>query len=190
MTEHPFSMSAPDTGRGRIELTVKALGDFTRTVGSTRPGARAFVDGPYGAFCPSRHQAPGYVLIAGGIGIAPMMSMLRAMAEHGDTRPVWLFYAYRRWERMTFCETLDALTTRMRLSIVHVLEEPPDGWTGESGRITRELLERHLPTGATNRGELHYFLCGPQAMTDAMERVLHEMAVPRTHVHSELFDMV
>lgn len=190
MTEHPFSMSAPDTGRGRIELTIKALGDFTRTIGTTRLGTRAYVDGPYGAFSPARHPAPGYVLIAGGIGIAPMMSMLRALADAGDTRPVWLFYAYRRWERMTFREALDGLTSRMRLTVINVLEEPPAEWTGEQGRITDSVLGRHLPADGTERSRLHYFLCGPQAMTDAMERTLHEMGIPRTQVHSELFDMV
>jgi ferredoxin-NADP reductase len=70
---------------------------------------------------------------------------------------------------------------------VHVLEEPPDDWVGERGRITREVLDRHLPSG---RGQLAYFVCGPDAMTQAMERWLRDLGVPPSRIHSELFDLV
>ena len=72
MREHPFSMSSSPSPSGRLEFTVKELGDFTATVKSVCVGETAYVDGPYGAFTIDRHRAPGYVFIAGGIGIAPI----------------------------------------------------------------------------------------------------------------------
>jgi predicted ferric reductase len=179
--------SSPALAPGRVECTIKELGDFTRTIKDVRRGEVAFVDGPYGAFTIDRHPAPGYVFIAGGIGIAPIMSMLRALADRGDTRPLVLFYAYRRWERMTFREAIDDLRARLDLMVVIVLEEPPEGWEGEHGWITPELLDRRLPA---DRARLQYFLCGPEAMTQAMERFLHGLGVPMSRVHSELFDLV
>jgi predicted ferric reductase len=188
MREHPFSFSSsPVSSGGQVAFTIKELGDFTRTIGTVQPGEQAFVDGPYGAFTIDRHPAPGYVFIAGGIGIAPILSMLRALADRGDRRPVLLVYAYRRLERMTCREDIDLLATRLDLEVVPVLEEPPDDWRGERGWITRDLLDRHL---AADRARRSYFVCGPEAMTHAVERCLHELGVPMSRVHSELFDLV
>jgi ferredoxin-NADP reductase len=61
---------------------------------------------------------------AGGIGIAPMMSMLRALADRNDRRPFALFCAYRRLDRLTFDEAIDQLRGRLNLTVVVVLAEP------------------------------------------------------------------
>jgi predicted ferric reductase len=187
MREHPFSISSSPAPSGRLEFTIKELGDFTATIKSVRSGETAYVDGPYGAFTIDRHQGPGYVFVAGGIGIAPIMGMLRALADRGDARPIILFYAYRRWERMTFREALEDLRSRINLRVVYVLEEPPDGWDGETGRIDAEVLGRHLPA---ERRSFHYFICGPEAMTQAVERALYGLGVPLGRLHTELFDLV
>jgi predicted ferric reductase len=186
MQEHPFSISSAPSPEGRLEFTIKELGDFTSTIGKVRPGETAYVDGPYGAFTHERHEAPGYVFIGGGIGIAPLMGMLRALAERRETRPILLFYAYRLWERMTFREDIESLKSRLNLTVVHVLEEPPEPWDGETGRIDTGLLDRHLPA---DRRPLHYFICGPEAMTRSVERSLHSLGIPLSHLHTELFDL-
>ncbi|MCC7044952.1 MAG: ferric reductase-like transmembrane domain-containing protein [Acidobacteria bacterium] len=189
MREHPFSIaSAPDGADGRVEFTIKALGDFTRTIGSVRPGEIAYVDAPYGAFTIERHPAAGYVFLAGGIGIAPIMSMLRSLAARGDDRPHLLVYAYRRWDRLTFRDEVDRLSSTMNLRVVYVLEEPPDDWTGERGRLSADLLARHLP--ADVRNDRVYFVCGPEPMIRAGERSLKALGVPMRRVHSELFHLV
>ena len=186
MREHPFSISSAPSSNGRLEFTIKELGDFTSTIGKLRPGETAHVDGPYGAFCSERHEAPVHVFIGGGIGIAPLMGMLRTLADRRETRPILLFYAYRRWERMTFREEIEAMKSAIKLTVIHVLEEPPEPWDGERGRIDSGLLDRHLPA---NRRELHYFICGPEAMIRAVERSLHELGIPLGRLHSELFDL-
>lgn len=187
LREHPFSMSSrPDPAR-RLEFTIKELGDFTSTIKHVHVGEAAYVDGPYGAFTVDRHPAPGYVFVAGGIGIAPIMSMLRALAHRADRRPILLFYAYRRWERLTFREALEDLRSRLNLQLVYVLSEPPEGWKGETGLITADAIDRHLPS---DRRKLHYFICGPEAMTHVVERALYRLGVPMAHLHTELFDLV
>jgi predicted ferric reductase len=185
--EHPFSMSTAPHAGGMLEFTIKELGDFTRTIKDVAPGETAYVDGPYGAFSADRYPAPGYVFIGGGIGMAPIMSMLRALAERGDRRPHVLFMANGRWERVTFREAVDDLERRLELRVVHLLEEPPAGWTGERGYVTAEILARSLPAP---RHELEYFLCNPQPMIDAVERALYRLGVPLRRCHSELFDLV
>lgn len=186
MCEHPFSISSAPSPSGRLEFAIKELGDFTSTIKDIRPGATAYVDGPYGAFTYQRHAAPGYVFIAGGIGIAPLMGMLRAMAERRDTCPVLLVYACSRLERMTFREEIESLERRLALTVVRVLEEPPPDWRGETGRISTALLDRHLPA---DRRRPHCFICGPVPMTRCVERAMHRLGVPPGHLHTELFDL-
>jgi ferredoxin-NADP reductase len=157
-------------------------------LGQVTAGEKVFVDGPYGAFSMDRApQAPGYVFVAGGVGVAPIMSMLRTLADRGDRRPLLLLYGNRRWERVLYREELDALRARLDLRLVHVLGEPPPEWGGERGLVTRETLDRHLPG---NRQELEYFACGPTAMTRSVEKSLASLGVRSARVHTELFEWV
>jgi len=186
--EHPFSFSSSADRRDRLEFTIKELGDFTRTIKDTHVGEIAYLDGPYGVFSVDRYpHAPGFVFIAGGIGIAPIISMLRTLADRHEQRPLWLFYGNDRWEDVILGEELEASKERLDLRLVHVLNEPPADWKGESGLITPELLREALPADAK---KLEYFLCGPKPMSDAVQQGLHALRVPLSHVHFELFDMV
>jgi len=187
LREHPFSISSSPTRPGPLQFTIKALGDFTATVGQIGIGEIAYVDGPYGIFGIDAHpHATGFVFVAGGVGIAPIVSMLRALADRGDRRPLWLFYGNRRWDRVVFREDLDALRTQLDLRLVHVLSEPPEGWPGEHGFIDLAVMQRHLPTESTG---LHFLVCGPDPMIRLVERNLEALGVPLRQLHSEIFDL-
>ncbi|MDX1568069.1 MAG: hypothetical protein R3223_09720, partial [Longimicrobiales bacterium] len=188
MKEHPFSIASPPSEEEELQFAIKELGDFTGTIGEVEPGATAFVDGPYGAFSIDRvADAPGYVFIAGGIGIAPIASMLRALAHRDDARSHMLITAHSHWDRIPLRDTVGEVAEALDLEVVHVLESPPPDWAGEEGWITRELLERHLPEGWL---EMHYFICGPVPMTEAVTGFLDGIGVPDSRVHTELFDLV
>jgi predicted ferric reductase len=187
LTQHPFSFSSSPDPTGRAAFTIKARGDFTSSVARVAPGTRAYLDGPHGLFTLARHDGPGFVLIAGGVGITPVISMIRGMADRHDPRPVILVYGNRDWEGVTFREELEERRVNAGLRLVHVLEDPPDGWTGERGYITAELLRRHLPQEYET---FRYFVCGPVPMMDAMERELVSLGVPDASVVTERFDMV
>jgi predicted ferric reductase len=186
--EHPFSFSSSAARQDRLEFTIKELGDFTRTIKETQVGQIAYLDGPYGVFSVDRHRdAPGFVFIGGGVGVAPIMSMLRTLADRHEHRPLWFIYGNNRWEDVIFREELEALKERLELRLVHVLTEPPTDWKGESGFITKELLQKVLPSDAQ---KYEHFLCGPKPMSDAVQQRLHALRVPLRQVHSELFDLV
>ena len=186
--EHPFSFSSSAVHHGRVEVTIKELGDFTRTIKQTRVGEIAYLDGPYGVFSVDRYpEAPGYIFIAGGIGVAPIISMLRTLADRNEQRPLWFIYGNNRWQDVIFREELEALKEQLNLQLVHVLNDPPPDWKGESGFITTEVLQKVLPT---NVQKYEYFLCGPKPMTDVVQQGLHDLHVPLGKIHFELFDMV
>jgi predicted ferric reductase len=187
ITRHPFSISSSAEKTERVALSIKASGDFTRNVGYLKPGATAYLDGPHGAFTIDRHYGPGFVFIGAGVGITPLMSMLRTMADRSDPRPCYLFFGNREWEGVAFCEEIEELKGKLNLEVVHVLSRPPEGWEGEEGRITAAVLARHLPE---RYQRLQYFICGSDSMMDDTEDALVRLGVPKRRVHSERFGMV
>jgi predicted ferric reductase len=186
ITQHPFSF-ASSAERDEVEIAVKALGDFTSRAGELEPGTTVYVDGPHGVFSIDQDEGPGFGLIAGGVGIAGLISMLRTMADRRDVRPVFLFYANREWEGVAFRDEIERLKGELDLAVVHVLEQAPDDWEGETGYVTADVLSRHLPPGFRR---FQFFICGPDPMMDAAEAALIALGVPPDRVHTERFDMV
>jgi predicted ferric reductase len=187
MREHPFSFSSSAERRGEMTMTIRELGDFTSTIKRARPGQRAYLDGPYGAFSVDRNRSPGYVFVAGGVGITPVISMLRTLADRGSDQPLLLIYANKAWDDVIFRDELEELKRRLRLTVVHVLDQPPAGWQGESGRVTAELLRRYIPADGNSRD---YFICGPDRMMDAVEQALTDLGVSLAYIHSERYNFV
>jgi predicted ferric reductase len=187
ITGHPFSFSSSaEATDGRVEMSIRKLGDFTNAIAQVPVGQRVYLDGPYGAFTIG-NPADMHVLIAGGVGVTPMMSMIRTLADRRDQRPVILLYGSKDWESITFREEMEALQARLNLKVVHVLANPPVGWTGEQGFISADMFKRHLPPPYADH---EYFICGPNVMMDAIEKVLGELGVPLTKYHSERYSFV
>ena len=187
ITGHPFSFSgSAEAADGRVEMSIRNLGDFTSAIPKVPVGQRVYLDGPYGAFTIG-NPADIHVLVAGGVGVTPMMSMIRTLADRGDKRPVILLYGSKDWDSITFREELEALKARLNLNVVHVLAKPPADWTGEQGYVGAEVFKRHLPPPYADH---EYFICGPGVMMDAIEQALGELNVPLTKYHSERYSFV
>jgi predicted ferric reductase len=187
ITGHPFSFSSSaEVLDGRVEMSIRNLGDFTSAIHKVPVGQRVYLDGPYGAFTIG-NPADMHVLIAGGVGVTPMMSMIRTLADRGDKRPVILLYGSKDWESITFREELEAQEARLNLKVIYVLANPPAGWTGEQGYVSADVFMRHLPKPYADH---EYFICGPSVMMDAIEKALGELNVPLTKYHSERYSFV
>jgi predicted ferric reductase len=186
LTRHPYSFSS-SAERDEVEIAVKALGDHSSRVHELEPGTTVYVDGPHGVFSIDQDEGPGFGFLAGGVGITGLLSMLRTMADRGDVRPAVLVYANRDWEGVAFRDEIERLEDRLSLTVVHVIEQPPDGWSGERGYVSAEVLSRHLPPGYRR---FQFFICGPGPMMDASEAALVELGVPAERIHTERFDMV
>ncbi|WP_196601917.1 ferredoxin reductase family protein [Gloeocapsopsis dulcis] len=186
--EHPFSFSSNADRGDQVALTIKAVGDFTNTIKDVQPGTKAFLDGPHGAFTPDRFDCSGLVLIANGVGVTPMISILVTLAERGDHRPIRLIYANGSWDDVAFREDLEYLNKRLdSFTVTHVIKEPPEDWAGESGYADKDLLARHIPD---DREGWRYFLCGSPRFLDEIEKALHELEVPPKYIHMEHFNLV
>jgi 3-phenylpropionate/trans-cinnamate dioxygenase ferredoxin reductase subunit len=185
--ENPFSFSTnADCDDKTIGFTIKELGDFTSTIKNFEPGDRVYVDGPYGTFSMDEHECKSMVFIAGGIGSAPVMSMLRTLAARKCKNQLTFFYGNPTWESIIYREKLEELKQELNLNLIHVLEKPSEDWEGEKGFINIEVLKRYLPE---DYQETVFFICGPLPMIEAVEPCLHELEVPPTQIFSEQYEM-
>lgn len=187
LEQHPFSIASSADRRDRLEFAVKELGDFTSTIGTTPVGQVGFVDGPYGSLQLPTDATAGVLMVAGGIGIAPVMSMLRTLRDRRHDAPVVLVYAADRVNDLAYGAELDDLARHLPLHVVRVLQEPPPEWDGEQGFVDAALLDRHLTPDAA--ATWHVVLCGPPPMMDVVERAVRNRGVPLHRIHSERFDI-
>ena len=188
--EHPFTIASTAEAPHRMQFAIKALGDFSELLRGVRPGRRVYVDGPYGQMTINGLESSwGFVFIAGGIGVTPMLSMLRTLADRGDRRRHLLLVGARDENDIVLRPEIDELRARLPLTVVYTLQKPSPGWTGERGRIDGPLLDRWLLPLHTRR-RFHYFLCGPPAMVVDVAAALGDRGVPARRIHTERFEVV
>ncbi len=177
--EHPFSMSTAPEEAPTIGFTIKEKGDFTAGIGDVAVGTTAYVDGPHGHFVPDETEAPT-VYIAGGTGIGPIMSHLRAFRARGDQRELTLIYGAHTPDHIVERDELDALARELNLSVHYVVRHPDERWQWGVGLIDREHLLACLPQG--ERAERRYFICGPEPMKATVKRALRDLGVPAERI--------
>ena len=180
LKENPFSLcSAPASGP-RVSFMIKELGDFTRTIGQIEPGTVAYIDGAYGNLSVDGRDEPGVALIAGGIGIAPLLGILRQMRLTGDPRKTKVIYGNRSIDQIACREELDAE------DIHYVLSEPPEHWEGETGLVGPELLDRAFTQHEIE--EWVFVVCGPTKMMDGVEDYLISRGAASNRILIERFE--
>ncbi|MDB4959885.1 MAG: Oxidoreductase FAD-binding domain protein [Myxococcales bacterium] len=150
-----------------------------------REGNRVKVSAPAGKFYFAGHESERVVLIAGGIGITPMMSVVRSLTDRGWTGDVYLVFSVRKLADFVFRDELTYLQGRFpKLRVKVTLTNDPDAaWDGARGQITRELIDGFVP----NLAHGPILLCGPDPMMTGMRKLLVEMGIPDAEIHQEAF---
>jgi predicted ferric reductase len=188
--EHHFTISSSPTDSGLLESTIKAIGDYTSTIGHVRPGDTARAQGPFGRFsCALHPREKDLVFIVGGIGITPIMSMLRWMRDRQSDHRVLLLYGNRTAEQIVFRRELDQIQAAQRpaLKVVHVLSDASGQWDGESGYIDREILDRYVGRDVSDKT---FYVCGPTPLRKMTLGNLKDMGVPDGRIRMEIFRLL
>lgn len=187
--EHHWTISSSPTEEGIIASTIKESGDFTVSIGKTKPGDKALVYGPFGRFSYALHpRESSLVFIAGGIGVTPLMSMLRHMRDSRADRRVLLLYGNRSEEDIVFREELATMesTGVPSLKVVHVLSKPSENWKGETGYIDSMRITRLV---GSNLVENAFYVCAPPALLKSVVPALRGAGVPAKNIHFERFSL-
>jgi len=182
---HPFTLASSPSRSDNIQFAIRTCGDWTRQVDSLAIGDRAYLQGPFGRFS---HLLTGnhreLILIAGGIGITPMLSMLRYMADRSDKRPTTLIWSNRTRAHLVFTEEFEHLSAKLTgLRRVPFFTQHTDGGK-PSGRLNRRMLETLL--SGCSRGSA-VFLCGPPPMMTALTTDLKALGFSARSIITETF---
>jgi predicted ferric reductase len=175
---NPFSMSKAPDGRS-LRLTAKAVGKTSAGLRNLPVGTRVFVEGPYGAFTSLHQRTEGVVLVAGGVGVTPIRSLL----EETKGPAVVLYRVRDEADAVLLPELRELAATRG--AQVHVLS----GRTGAGSPPNRPFDAANLAALVPDITERDVYVCGPPAMTASVLQSLRELDVPRRQVHAERFSL-
>lgn len=160
---------------------------FKRVLGKASPGLEVKIDGPSGSLVLHRKAERPAVLMAGGIGITPFLSIVRQAAHDNAAHQIYLFYSNRRPEDGPFLNVLaETAKQNPRFHLIATMTEMKDShreWTGETSFVSKEMLLKHLPAV---QGPI-YYLAGPPAMVAAMRSILAEAQVDEDDIRTEEF---
>jgi ferredoxin-NADP reductase len=183
---HAFSIVSAPHESDLLVATRMRDSRFKKTLGSLRPGAAVELDGPFGSLVLAAQSVRPAVLIAGGIGITPFVSMLRERAHVGSSRPVSLLYSNRRPVDAAFLDelrmrALQAPTFRFVPTMTEA--EGQSGWSGHTRRIDAEFIRSAVADVLAPI----YYLVGPPAMVEGVRTSLLKLGVSEDDVRTEEF---
>jgi ferredoxin-NADP reductase/DMSO/TMAO reductase YedYZ heme-binding membrane subunit len=183
-----YTIASSPTRVGSCELTVKreAKGKISRHLhDSVDAGTLIDVYAPAGRFTFTGAEADSLVMIAGGVGITPLMAKIRYLTDIGWSGHIYLVFSVKTERDIIFRDELHYLRSRFPNLHVTVTLTRPEGSSGgwERGRISPALLNRVVPQISTRR--VH--ICGPTPMTELTRQMLLDLGVPAESIKLESF---
>lgn len=185
--EHPFTISSTPSRPDALQFVIRSLGDWTSKINRLKAGETVFIDGPYGLFSHMiSSRSDPIIMIAGGIGITPMLSMLRYMADVDDSRQILLIWSNKTKEHIVFPEEFKNLKDRLQnFSIINIITHGSGG-ENEIGRLDQAKLEKMLK-GWGRKSDV--FVCGPLEMMKDMIRAVKKIGFSSARVYKEEFKL-
>lgn len=183
-----YTIASSPTQRAYVEITVKReeQGVVSRFLHDhAKVGDSLKVGGPFGVFTFTGTDADSIVLIAGGVGITPMMSVLRYLTDIAWPGDIFFLYGARSTEEFVFRDELERLERRFdNLHVLAAMQRTAGTvWLGPEGPLTREMLAAAVPD--IGRRRIH--LCGPPPMMTAVRQQLVDLGVPDAQIRTEAF---
>jgi ferredoxin-NADP reductase len=185
--ERCYSISSSPTQTAYVEITPKRVADgLVSGFLNDRAGVGLVVEaeGPFGRFTFDERKHERVVLIAGGSGITPILSILRYIDDCSLDTPATLIYCVRTRSDIIFEAELERLKSRLRnFRALHLVSRPDEDWRGPSGRITRDFVSAHVEGLASST----FFVCGPQPFMEAVQKILASLNVDPARIKLENF---
>ena len=183
--DHPFSIASSPKELPELRLIVREAGDCTNSFAAIEPGRRVFIDGPHGNFV-LPENAQRVVMVAGGVGIAPLIGMLEDAAAKRDKRSFHLLYAARNAQSLAGIERLRELQSRLDLTLTCCLDQRCDDPGIDAGPLTDEKFTELL-CGLPPE-DVSALICGPAGLMEKAADRLLALGVPGGQIHYERFD--
>ena len=183
-----YTVASSPAQHDYAELTVKheeggVVSGFFHT--HVKPGDLLQCSGPYGTFIFTGRECKCILLIGAGVGVTPLMGVLRYLLDRSWDGEIFLLYACRTPADIIFREELDYLQRRHKNLRVVITISRPEGtdWKGATGRVTKELITQSVPDLRSR----YVHICGPVPMMEATKQMLADLGVPRERIKVEAF---
>lgn len=188
--EHPFSFSSSPSNKEYVEVTIKELGDYTSQIKNIEKGSKVFIDGPYGNFSYLNHRGEdGVILLAGGVGITPALSILRYIYKNDINKKVTLIWGINNQDEMINKDEFNLMKRDMKnFNFIPVVFKD-ESWEGEKGIIDKEKIEKILKIIEGDVFNQGYYICGPTIMLNNVLRALKQIGIRKSHIHYEKFSL-
>jgi ferredoxin-NADP reductase len=186
---HQFAVaSSPTNGRTMMFAARMRATPFKETLRDLPFGAAVHIGLPTGTFTLPRDQATPVVFLAGGIGITPFRSMLKAMVDTGDRRPVTLLCSNPTPQATAFLDELEAWKGALDLTLVPTITKPETGgadWKYEEGRIDAAMVQRHVRPDLLAKATV--YVSGPPQMVQDMAAIVRSLGVRTANLKLDEF---
>lgn len=183
-TFRAFSMANAPSADSEIELIVRIFpgGQFSEYLKQAAKGQIVRVFGPVGSLR-VRLSYRRILMIGGGSGLAPLLSMLTDLTEKNDRRPVTVFFGARTREELYYLDRLKALCSLCpRAEFVPVVEYADEAWEGETGRVTDAIARR-----VRSLKGYDVYMCGPPPMLEVARELVLKLGVREANVYFDAF---
>lgn len=183
-----FSMANTPNRDGRFEFVIKVYPDgaFSGYLANrVQVGDRIEVEAPYGTCTLRENRTSDLIFLGGGAGMAPLLALLRSLAEKGTERRATFYYGARTKADLCFEKELHALSEQLPdFRYIPALSEPDadDDWDGETGMIT-EVVRRN----ETSLAGMDAYVCGPPPMVEAAMATLSDLGVSEQNIYHDKF---
>jgi NAD(P)H-flavin reductase len=179
----PISISGSSINHEFMELCIRKAGHVTSALFNAQQGARVSIRGPFGSSFPMEEMSDKNVLlVAGGLGIAPLRAPLFWINEHRDHyRKVFLLYGAKSPSELLFQYQFDEWKTVSHIQMHTIVEKPTPEWTGRTGMITELFIDLNFdPT------ETYAIVCGPPVMFKFVCNYLDSLGIPMNRMFVSL----
>lgn len=180
---HPFTISSSPK-ENELRFTVKLTGKFTKTLSELKRGENIIVDGPFGIFTIEDYDK-NLIFIAGGVGIAPFMSIIRDKIEDNRTQNIVLLYGSKTKEGIIYREQIDNIKNDW-FEKVYILSDDhffPKTSEYETGYINKEIIKKYV----RNTNNSLFYICGPESMENSVQKSLKELRIKNENIIIENF---
>lgn len=185
--DRQFSISSSPTEKGYIEITTKlSESPFKKRLAELKKVEEVRIKGPMGSFGFQKDTERPAVMIAGGIGITPFISMMKYLTINSSPAQITLLYSNKTPEEIAFRKDLEQLEkSNKNLCVIHTITRPGESkqqWTGKTGRIDAGFIGENADIEKSI-----FYICGPPAMVDSMINILKSLEISDDRIHVERF---
>lgn len=184
--QRAYSIPSSPTQKNHIDITMDLVGEFTHKLWQTKEGDYLIFKGPYGKFYFDESMNNNLILIGGGLGITPLMSIIRYCNDKKLQNKIKFIYSVKTPENIVFNEELKQIKEQNKnfnYLVTITRSKPEHNWQGRTGRIDSDLLKQNIVDIENSL----YFLCGPLEFVKSAIAMLESLGAKKEQIKTDIW---